>query len=124
MQFFIFDILSGELQYFLDDIPTKPVYTSPEKVSSVISVNPIPIIPAMTIPLARTANPTGTVLETKLAALESGEAASKFVDSLELCTLAVSLGDAGIPEGLVRLSVGLENVDDIIADLQAGLDTL
>ncbi len=75
------------------------------------------------------------------------QAASKFVDSLELCTLAVSLGDAetliehpasmthstytaeeladaGIPEGLVRLSVGLENVDDIIADLQAGLDTL
>lgn len=74
-------------------------------------------------------------------------AASKFVDSLELCTLAVSLGDAetlvehpasmthstytaeeladaGIPEGLVRLSVGLENVDDIIADLQTGLDAL
>lgn len=75
------------------------------------------------------------------------DAASKFVDSLELCTLAVSLGDAetlvehpasmthstytaeeladaGIPEGLVRLSVGLENVDDIIADLQTGLDAL
>ncbi len=75
------------------------------------------------------------------------EVASKFVDSLELCTLAVSLGDAetlvehpasmthstytaeelaeaGIDEGLVRLSVGLENVDDIIADLAQGLEKI
>ena len=74
-------------------------------------------------------------------------AAAKFVNRLELCTIAVSLGDAetliehpasmthstysseeleaaGIPEGLVRLSVGLENVEDIIADLDAGLSTL
>lgn len=72
------------------------------------------------------------------------EAGAKLLDNLELCTLAVSLGDAetlvehpasmthstysaeelkeaGIPEGLVRLSVGLENVEDIIADLEAGL---
>jgi methionine-gamma-lyase len=28
---------------------------------------------------------------------------------------------AGIPAGLVRLSVGLENVEDIIADLEQGL---
>lgn len=71
------------------------------------------------------------------------DTASKFVDSLELCTLAVSLGDAetlvehpasmthstytaeeladaGIPEGLVRLSVGLECADDIINDLETG----
>lgn len=74
-------------------------------------------------------------------------AAAKFVNRLELCTIAVSLGDAetliehpasmthstysseeleaaGIPEGLVRLSVGLENVEDIIADLEEGLSTL
>ena len=73
--------------------------------------------------------------------------AAKFVNRLELCTIAVSLGDAetliehpasmthstysseeleaaGIPEGLVRLSVGLENVEDIIADLEEGLSTL
>jgi methionine-gamma-lyase len=31
---------------------------------------------------------------------------------------------AGIPEGLVRLSVGLENVEDIIDDLKTTLDTL
>lgn len=71
-------------------------------------------------------------------------AGMKFVNSLKLCTIAVSLGDAetlvehpasmthstyspealaqaGIPEGLVRLSVGLENVEDIIADLEMGL---
>ena len=71
----------------------------------------------------------------------------KFINSLELCTLAVSLGDcetliqhpasmthspytkeermqAGISDGLVRLSVGLENAEDIIADLKQGLDKL
>ena len=70
-------------------------------------------------------------------------AGQKLCDSLELCTLAVSLGDAetliehpasmthspyspeelkaaGIPEGLIRLSAGLENVEDIIADLEQG----
>jgi len=31
---------------------------------------------------------------------------------------------AGIEDGLIRLSVGLENVDDIIADLKEGLDKL
>ena len=29
---------------------------------------------------------------------------------------------AGVTPGLVRLSVGLENIDDLKADLQAGLD--
>ena len=71
-------------------------------------------------------------------------AGSKLLNSLELCTLAVSLGsdqtliehpasmthstydydaliEAGVPAGLVRLSVGLENVEDIIEDLEKGL---
>ena len=71
------------------------------------------------------------------------EAGKKLCDSLEMINLAVSLGDvetliqhpasmthspytpeeraeAGIAEGLVRLSVGLENVEDIIADLEKG----
>lgn len=75
------------------------------------------------------------------------EAGKKLLNSLELCTLAVSLGDcetliqhpasmthspytpeeraeAGIPEGLIRISVGLEDVEDIIADLKQGLDRL
>ncbi len=78
------------------------------------------------------------------AGLEGG---IKLMNTLELCTLAVSLGDtetliqhpasmthspytpeeraeAGISEGMVRLSVGLEDVDDIIADLKQALDKL
>jgi len=75
------------------------------------------------------------------------EAGKKLLNSLELCTLAVSLGDtetliqhpasmthspytveeraaAGITEGLVRISVGLEDANDIIADLEQGLAKL
>lgn len=71
-------------------------------------------------------------------------AGAKLLNSMELCTLAVSLGDAetlvehpasmthstynpeelkkaGIPEALVRLSVGLENWEDIVEDLEQGL---
>ena len=74
-------------------------------------------------------------------------AGAKLLNSLELCAIAVSLGDAetliehpasmthspysaeelaqaGISEGLVRLSVGLENAEDIIADLKQGLAKL
>ena len=75
------------------------------------------------------------------------EAGIKLMNTVELCTLAVSLGDAetliqhpasmthspytpeerlesDITEGLVRLSVGLECPDDIIADLKQALDKL
>lgn len=75
------------------------------------------------------------------------EAGIQLMNTVELCTLAVSLGDAetliqhpasmthspyteeeraesGIAEGLVRLSVGLEDADDIIADLKEALDQL
>lgn len=68
-----------------------------------------------------------------------------FMDALKLVTRAVSLGDAetlaqhpasmthstytpeqrqahGIQEGLVRLSVGLEDIDDVLADIQQALD--
>lgn len=80
--------------------------------------------------------------------LKGGFDAGKIVmDSVKLCQLAVSLGGvetliqhpasmthlsmgakaraaAGITEGLVRLSVGIENVDDIIADLKHALDKI
>jgi methionine-gamma-lyase len=72
------------------------------------------------------------------------EAGKKLLNSLNMCSLAVSLGDtetliqhpasmthspytreerltAGITDGLVRISVGLENVEDIIMDLEQGL---
>ena len=75
------------------------------------------------------------------------EAGKKLLNSLNLCTLAVSLGDcetliqhpasmthspytpeeraeAGISEGLIRISVGLEAAQDIINDLKEGLDKL
>lgn len=73
------------------------------------------------------------------------EAGIRFMDALQLVTRAVSLGDAeslaqhpasmthstytpeeraacGISDGLVRLSVGLEDVADVLADIQQALD--
>jgi cystathionine beta-lyase/cystathionine gamma-synthase len=75
------------------------------------------------------------------------KAGKKLMDSVKLCTLAENLGSVetlithpvtmthadvepaerqrvGITDGLVRLSVGLEDVDDLIADLQSALDRL
>ena len=72
------------------------------------------------------------------------DAGRRFMNGLELVTRAVSLGDAeslaqhpasmthstytpqeraaaGIPEGLVRLSAGLEDIDDLLADIDAAL---
>ena len=73
-------------------------------------------------------------------------AGEHFVDHLQLCSLAVSLGDVrtlichpastthseipaeirrrtGITDGLVRISVGLEDAEDIIADLGQALES-
>jgi methionine-gamma-lyase len=75
------------------------------------------------------------------------EAGRVLMDSVQLCTLAVSLGDVdtliehpatmthstyseealiavGITPGLVRLSVGLEDVDDLVWDLRQALARL
>lgn len=72
------------------------------------------------------------------------EAGAKLLNGLEMCVLAVSLGDAetlaehpasmthstytaeelrlaDIPEGLVRISAGLENIEDIIEDFENSL---
>ncbi|MEA3231564.1 MAG: aminotransferase class I/II-fold pyridoxal phosphate-dependent enzyme [Thermodesulfobacteriota bacterium] len=72
------------------------------------------------------------------------EAGKTVMNNVSLCTLAVSLGDcdtliqhpasmthspyprekrlkAGITDGLIRLSVGIENADDIIADIDGAL---
>ena len=72
------------------------------------------------------------------------EAGKRLVNRVEVCSLAVSLGDvrtlvyhpastthlhipaevrkrSGISDGLVRLSVGLEDAEDIIADLAQAL---
>ena len=73
------------------------------------------------------------------------EAGEKFLENLELCSIVVHVGDihtsvlhpastthrqlseeaqlaAGIDPGLIRLSVGLETAEDIIADLSQALD--
>lgn len=76
-----------------------------------------------------------------------GTAADRFVDALEMVQVAPSLGGveslvsqprftshaslsseqrgaAGIPDGFVRLSVGIEDIDDLIADIGAALDAV
>ncbi len=73
------------------------------------------------------------------------EGGRNFLDKIKMCSLSANLGDTrtivthpastthsklsdeernevGITAGLVRCSVGLENVDDIIADLKQALD--
>tara|TARA_B100000287_G_C20301675_1_gene650111 strand:- start:192 stop:692 length:501 start_codon:yes stop_codon:yes gene_type:complete len=73
------------------------------------------------------------------------ENGAKFIDNLQLITRLVNIGDAkslachpastthrqlspselkgaGVSEDLVRLSIGLENVDDIINDIDQALD--
>lgn len=75
------------------------------------------------------------------------EEGKTVMNNVKVCTLAVSLGDAetliqhpasmthspytceerqaaGISDGLVRLAVGLEDVEDIIADLKQALDLI
>lgn len=76
---------------------------------------------------------------------KTAEMAEKIMNNVHLCTLAVSLGDcetliehpgsmthstyteeemieAGFTKRLVRLSVGLEDADDIIADLEQAIE--
>jgi cystathionine beta-lyase/cystathionine gamma-synthase len=76
--------------------------------------------------------------------LGSMDAASAFLRNLKLCALAESLGGVesiithpasmthasipagerariGVTDGLIRVSVGIEDVEDIIADLQQAL---
>lgn len=72
------------------------------------------------------------------------EAGKSFMDRLEMCSLAPTLGDVdtlilhpasmshvnvapeerrkyGISDGLIRISVGIEAIEDIIADLERGI---
>lgn len=83
----------------------------------------------------------GSVLAFEIAG--GAEAGRTFVDSLELHSLVANLGDvrslvihpattthsqltaeeqlaAGVTPGLVRLAVGIEHIDDILADLERG----
>ena len=73
------------------------------------------------------------------------EAGRKFIDSLELISHLANVGDAkslaihpastthsqlsakqlqagGIDEGMVRLSIGIEHIDDITADIKQAIE--
>ena len=77
----------------------------------------------------------------------SRQDAARFMNSLKLCKIAVSLGDcetlfehpatmthsplsaeelkaAGISETLIRVSVGLEDIEDIIADVEQAFEKM
>ena len=80
-------------------------------------------------------------------ALRLRQAAFHVIDSTRLCSITSNLGDtktlithpsstshgrltedqrlaAGITQGMIRVAVGLEHIDDLTADLARGLDTL
>jgi cystathionine beta-lyase/cystathionine gamma-synthase len=75
------------------------------------------------------------------------DAAFRFMDALKLCVRSTSLGDVfssvlhpatashrdldpgrremlGISDGLIRISVGIESADDIIADIEQALNAV
>jgi len=73
------------------------------------------------------------------AGLSGADAADRLIRALQLWLPATSLGGVeslierrrrhtaepdSVPENLVRLSVGIENVEDLWADLQQALATL
>ncbi len=85
----------------------------------------------------------GAMISIQLAD-DSRDAAFRFMDALQLCVRSTSLGDvftgvlhpstsshremsparrrqAGITDGLIRISVGIEDVHDLLADLQQAL---
>ncbi len=86
----------------------------------------------------------GGMIAFDVGSIENGK---RFLNGLKLVTIATSLGGvetvaqhsasmtnantpreirekAGITDGLIRLSVGVENADDLIADLNAALDVI
>ncbi|MGH9913986.1 MAG: trans-sulfuration enzyme family protein, partial [Pyrinomonadaceae bacterium] len=88
----------------------------------------------------------GAILSIQLAD-DTREGAFRFMNRLQLCVCATSLGDVftgalhpatvshrevspaqrqrlGISDGLVRLSLGIENVADIIADVDQALESV
>jgi O-succinylhomoserine sulfhydrylase len=92
----------------------------------------------------------GAVLSFDVKAADPAQARERsfhVIDSTRVCSITTNLGDtkttiahpattshgrlteaqrqaAGIGQGLIRLAVGLENVEDLKTDLARGLDTL
>jgi cystathionine gamma-synthase len=85
---------------------------------------------------ARTMTGFGTLISIELA---DAQACDALIDACSLWVFATSLGGVDssferrrrwpdelptVPESLIRLSVGIEHVEDLWADLAQGLDTL
>ena len=91
-------------------------------------------------------NYRGAVLGIRLKT-DSREAVYKFMNALQLCTRAASVGDIftgvvhpatathremsaakrarlGITEGLLRISAGIEDVEDIITDIEQAFEVI
>ena len=104
----------------------------------------LPSHPQHNIALKQMKNGGGIVCFELKGGLESGR---KFLDALQMLSLTANLGDTrsiashpastthaklteeerlatGITPGLIRISVGLEHVDDILADILQALDKL
>lgn len=102
----------------------------------------LPSHPDHAIALKQMKHPGGMLSYELKGGIEAGK---KFIDRLQLCTRAVSLGTvdslvshpasmshAGIPkaerekygitDGLIRMSVGIENIEDLLEDLRQALD--
>lgn len=107
------------------------------------ALNPAPETQALMGRVLRAPH-AGALLSIELAE-DTFDAAFRFMDALKLCVRATSLGDVftsalhpatashrdlaparrrklGITDGLVRLSIGIEDVEDILADIEQALD--
>jgi O-succinylhomoserine sulfhydrylase len=107
----------------------------------------LPSHPQHALAMAQQAGVGGAVVSFVLRAADADAArrrAFDLIDATRICSITANLGDtkttithpsstshgrlteaqrqaAGITQGLVRLAVGLEDVDDLIADLQRGM---
>jgi O-succinylhomoserine sulfhydrylase len=103
--------------------------------------------PQHALAMAQQGGQGGAVVSFELRAADAAEARARafaLVDATELCSITANLGDtkttithpastshgrlteaqrqaAGIAQGLIRVAVGLEDVQDIIDDLQRGM---
>jgi len=116
-------------------------YLSTHQAVATVHYNGLPTHPDYEVSFGQMRKP-GAVLSFELK--DGFENAKQFINKLKMCVRAVSVGTAdtllshpasmshsgmsredryksGITDGLIRMSVGLENVDDILNDLEQAL---
>lgn len=110
----------------------------------------LPSHPQHQLAMAQQSGVGGSIIAFSVKAASAEQARARafhVIDSTRVCSITTNLGDvrtlishpastshgrlteeqrqaAGVVQGLVRLSVGLEHVPDILADLARGLDTV